>query len=216
MKTYPKGESVKIAKNFKSTEFDCKGKNCCTETPIDEELVEILQKVREHFGVAVTVNSGYRCPVHNSRVSGASKTSNHMKGLAADIKIKGVHPARIARYVESLNVKGRIGCYTYDEKNSGFVHIDTGKKKSRAYYTEDNVKYDTVDTFSPVIRKGARGRVVKVIQRKLAALGYYHDDIDGVAGEITEEAITRFNDIHGRPKDAVWGAKCWEEAFPIK
>lgn len=216
MNTYLKGKPVKLSANFKSTEFDCHGKGCCTATPIDEELVEILQKVREHFGTAVTVNSGYRCPVHNKNVGGASKTSNHMKGMAADIKIKGVHPVRIARYLETLNVKGRIGCYTWDGGNSGFVHIDTGEKKSRAYYTEDNVKYDTVKTFSTVVRRGSRGRVVKVVQRKLAALGYYHDDIDGVAGELTEEAITRFNDLHGRPKDSVWGPKCWEEAYPAK
>lgn len=216
MKTYEKGKAVKLSKNFKSTEFDCHGKGCCTETPIAEELVEILQKVRDHFGAAVTVNSGFRCPVHNANVGGASKTSYHMKGMAADIKIKGVHPVRIARYVESLNFNGRIGCYTYDEKNSGFVHIDTRGRKSRAYYTEDNVKYDTVDTLSPVIKKGSNGRVVTVIQRKLAALGYYHDKIDGKCGNNTAKAITLFNFMHGRPQDAVWGPKCWNEAFPIE
>lgn len=214
MKIYPKGKVVQLAKNFKSTEFDCKGKGCCTETPIDEELVEILQKVREHFGVSVTVNSGYRCKVHNSRVSGASKTSYHMKGLAADIAVKGVHPVRVARYLETLNVKGRIGCYTYNNSGSGFVHVDTGLKKSRAYYTEDNVKYSTVTTFSPYIKKGSKGRVVKVVQRKLAALGYYTDSIDGKCGKNTAKAITIFNSVHGRPNDAVWGPKCWNEAFP--
>lgn len=216
MKTYPKGKPVQLAKNFKSTEFDCHGKGCCSETPIDEELVEILQKVRDHFGVSVTVNSGHRCPIHNSRVSGASKTSYHMKGMAADIAVKGVHPVIVARYLETLNVNGRIGCYTYSSDNSGFVHVDTRGKKSRAYYTEDNVQYDNVSTFSLVIRKGSKGRVVKVIQRKLATLGYYTDSIDGKCGNNTTKAITTFNLMHGRPQDAVWGSKCWNEAFPIK
>lgn len=201
MKTYPKGEPVKIAKNFKSTEFDCKGKNCCVETPIDEELVEILQKVRDNFKSAVTVNSGYRCPVHNARVGGASKTSNHMKGLAADIKIKGVHPVRIARYLETLNVKGRIGCYTYDEKNSGFVHIDVADKKSRAFYTENNTDYDNVSNFQPVLKKGVRGKEVIVAQRILKEMGYYNGSIDGIFGTGTEQALSQF---------------FWEQAFPIK
>lgn len=216
MKTYQKGKPVKLSANFKSTEFDCHGKGCCTETPIDEELVEILQKVREHFDTAVTVNSGYRCPVHNKNVGGASKTSNHMKGMAADIKIKGVHPVRIARYLETLNVKGRIGCYTYDEKNTGFVHVDTGAKKSRAYYTENNKDYENVSALCPKIRKGDSGRVVIVIQRKLKSLGHYMGSIDGKCGPKTAEAITLFNFYHGRPKDSVWGPKCWEEAYPAK
>lgn len=216
MKTYAKGKAVKLSKNFKSTEFDCHGKGCCSETPIDEELIIILQKVRDHFGVSVTVNSGYRCPVHNKNVGGASKTSYHMKGMAADIVVKGVHPVRVARFIDTLNVNGRVGCYTWDDTGKGFVHVDVRGKKSRAYYTENNVKYDTVETFSPVIRKGSNGRAVKVIQKKLAALGYYTDDIDGKCGDNTVEAITRFNDLHGRKNDASWGPKCWEEAFPIK
>ena len=215
MKTYKKGVAVNVAKNFKSTEFDCHGKNCCTETPIDETLVEILQKVRNHFGVSVTVNSGYRCPVHNANVGGASKTSNHMKGTAADIVVKGVHPVRVARYLEAINVNGRIGCYTYSDSGSGFVHVDTCGKKSRAYYTEDNSHYDTVGAFSTVVKKGSKGRVVKVVQRKLAALGLYTDTIDGISGANTEKAIIKFNALYGRQNDAVWGAKCWGEAFPI-
>lgn len=216
MKTYKKGVATKLAPNFKSTEFDCHGKGCCTETPIDEKLVEILQKVRDNFKAPVTVNSGYRCPVHNSRVSGASKTSNHMKGLAADIAIKGVNPVRIARYLESLGVEGRIGCYTYNGGNSGFVHVDTRGKKSRAYYTEGNVKYDTVTTLSPIIKRGSKGRAVKVVQRKLAALGYYRDTIDGIAGKNTEAAIEEYNKLHETQNGGVWDIECWNIAFPTK
>jgi hypothetical protein len=32
---YSKGQGVQLSKNFKSTEFDCHGKGCCTETLID-------------------------------------------------------------------------------------------------------------------------------------------------------------------------------------
>lgn len=214
MKTYVKGKATRLSKNFKSTEFDCKGKGCCTETPIDEELISIVQKVREHFGVSVKVNSGYRCQVHNARVSGASKTSYHMKGMAADIVVKGVHPVRVARYMESLGVSGRIGCYTYDD-GKGFVHIDTRGKKSRAIYTENNTDYDTVSNFRPVIRKGAKGRAVIVVQRRLKEKGYYHSKIDGKCGPGMEQAIIQYNASQGRMNDASWGPKCWNEMFPM-
>lgn len=215
MKTFEKGKAVKLSKNFKSTEFDCKGKGCCTETPIDEELISILQKVREHFGKPVNVNSGYRCRIHNGRTSGASKTSQHMNGKAADIHIEGVHPVCIARYADSLDVNGRIGCYTYGDDGKGFVHIDTRGKKSRAIYTEKNTDYDTVSNFRPVIRKGAKGRAVIVVQRRLKEKGYYYSKISGKCDSCTEQAIIQYNASQGRMNDASWGPKCWNEMFPI-
>ncbi len=49
----------------------------------------VLQPVREGYGVAVKVNSGYRAPEVNAAVGG-SRTSDHCKGQAADIEIPGV------------------------------------------------------------------------------------------------------------------------------
>lgn len=219
MPKYKKGVPVRLSKNFKSTEFDCHGKDCCTETPIHEDLVEILQKVRNHFGVAVTVNSGYRCPAHNANVSGASKTSYHMKGMAADIAVKGVHPVIVARYIDTLNVNGRVGCYTWNDTGSGFVHVDvrgaTGGKKTCAFYTENNKDYDNEPNFHPIIKRGTKGREVIVVQRRLKVLGYYSKSIDGICGSGTEKAIIQFNADNGRENDKVWGTKCWNEAFPI-
>lgn len=219
MPKYKKGVPVRLTKNFKSTEFDCHGKGCCTETPIHEYLVDILQKVRNHFDVSVTVNSGYRCPVHNESVGGASKTSYHIKGMAADIAVKGVHPVIVARYLDTLDINGRIGCYTYDDIGSGFVHVDVrgtvGGMKTRAFYTENNVDFDTVPHFHPSIKRGTKGREVIVVQRRLKALGYYNNEIDGKCGPGMETAILKFNEDHGRKKDASFGPKCWNEAFPI-
>ena len=44
----------------------------------------MLDPLREWYGKPITVNSGYRCPELNVAVKG-SKTSQHMKGEAADI-----------------------------------------------------------------------------------------------------------------------------------
>lgn len=214
MRTTNKGKAEMLSKNFRSTEFDCHGKGCCTETPIDEDLIEILQKVREHFGVPVSISSGYRCPVHNSRVGGASKTSYHMQGKAADIVVKGVHPVRVARYVDTLDVNGRVGCYTWDAQGGGFVHVDVRGKKSRAIYTENNTDYDTVPHFHPVIKRGVTGRAVAVVQRWLKAKEFYFAKIDGKCGPGMEHAILLYNAAQGRFNDSAWGPKCWAEAFP--
>ena len=50
-----------------------------------EALVEqVLDPARERLGKAVTVNSGFRCPVHNKAVGGVYN-SQHVSGLAADV-----------------------------------------------------------------------------------------------------------------------------------
>ena len=121
IKTYTKGEAVQLSKNFKSTEFDCHGNNCCLTTSIDSKLVEYLQKIRDHFGKSVHINSGYRCKTHNASVGGASK-SNHMDGEAADIRIDGVKPIEIAQYAEHIGMLG-IGVYSWG------VHVDTRTSK---------------------------------------------------------------------------------------
>lgn len=118
---YVKGKATQLSTNFKSIEFDCHGSGCCSETLIDEKLVNYLQKIRNHFGKAVNINSGYRCKKHNASVGGASK-SNHMDGEAADIRINGITPLEVAQYAESIGVLG-IGVYSWG------VHIDTRTSK---------------------------------------------------------------------------------------
>ena len=113
-------------KHFKRSEFKCKcGK--CGGFPVepDEDLVELLEKIRNHFGAAVTITSGVRCKTHNTNVGGAS-SSQHLKGTAADIKVKGVKPETVASYAETLLTgTGGIGRY------STFTHVDTRSTKSR-------------------------------------------------------------------------------------
>lgn len=61
-------------------------------TPSDTVVVNllclarnILQPLRDHFRVPLTINSGYRCPALNRAVGGVAN-SQHMTGEAADIK----------------------------------------------------------------------------------------------------------------------------------
>jgi hypothetical protein len=100
-------------------------------TPDDEALEnlktlceKILQPVREHFGKSVTVNSGYRSPESNAAVGG-SKTSDHCKGMAADIEIVGVANADLAQWImDNLEYTQLIlEFYTPGIPDSGWVHV---------------------------------------------------------------------------------------------
>ena len=68
VKDFVKGDRVQISTNFVSTEFDCHGVGCCNSTPIDYDLIKILQNVRTHFNKPVTVNCGYRCQIGRAHV----------------------------------------------------------------------------------------------------------------------------------------------------
>jgi peptidoglycan hydrolase-like protein with peptidoglycan-binding domain len=125
IKTYKKGSSEQLSTNFKAREFDCQGRGCCSTTPIDEKLVAYLQQIRTHFGKPVYVTA-YRCKTHNAKVANAAPNSYHCYGQAADFHIDGVAPAEIAKYAESIGIKG-IGLY------DTFVHIDTRTSKSFWY-----------------------------------------------------------------------------------
>lgn len=130
VKTYKKTDTTKLSTNFKASEFACKGNGCCSTIKIDEQLVTYLQKIRNHFKKSVTINSGYRCSKHNKAVGGATN-SRHTKGQAADIVVKDVKPAEVAKYAESIGILG-IGLYETD-KDGYFVHVDTRTSKSFWY-----------------------------------------------------------------------------------
>jgi hypothetical protein len=84
----------------------------------------VLQPVREHFGKSVTVNSAYRSPESNAAVGG-SKTSDHCKGMAADIEIVGVANADLAQWImDNLEYTQLIlEFYTPGIPDSGWVHV---------------------------------------------------------------------------------------------
>lgn len=57
-----------------------------------------LQAIRDGLGKPVIVSSGYRCPYLNNAIGG-SKTSAHMKGLAADINVPGMTPLDLSIWI---------------------------------------------------------------------------------------------------------------------
>ena len=120
----------RLAPDFKVRELRCKDGS--DEILVDEALTVVLQCIREHFGKAVTITSGYRTPAHNAKVGGA-KSSQHLLGRAADIRVQGVSVEDVAAYTESLMPDwGGIGRYPVKAgRAAGWVHLDTRAEKAR-------------------------------------------------------------------------------------
>jgi len=85
---------------------------------------KVLQPVRDHYGKGVKVNSAYRSPESNAAVGG-SKTSDHCKGMAADIEIPSVANADLAQWImDNLEYTQLIlEFYTPGIPDSGWVHV---------------------------------------------------------------------------------------------
>ena len=221
MKTYNRGKAVKLSSYFISTEFDCKCGKCST-TYIDEKLVMYLQSIREHFGKPVTITSGYRCPTHNASAAvGGAKNSYHVRGQAADIVVSGVEPKEVAKYAESIGVKG-IGVY------SSFTHIDTRTTKyfwydggasnvssfggSTINPSNNTTKQELTTTNKivisfPNLQRGNKNAFVRVAQ---ALLGI---SVDGVYGKQTELAVYNFQKKKGLAADKKIGKDTWKALF---
>jgi hypothetical protein len=95
-----------------------------TPTPeVEKNLTLLVEKVldplRKLSGKPITVNSGYRCPELNKAVGG-SKTSDHVKGFAADItggsKEENERLFYLIKY--NFNFKQLI-----NEKDFSWVHV---------------------------------------------------------------------------------------------
>ena len=116
---------MKITKHFNSTEFDCRDGhkyplNWCW--PKLHPLCEALEIIRAITGKTMTINSGYRTEIYNRKVGG-SKNSQHIQGMAADFKLKGISPKRLFPILDRLQKLGVIprgGLHAY----STFTHLD--------------------------------------------------------------------------------------------
>lgn len=86
--------------------------------------VNVLQPVRDHFARGVKVNSGYRSPDVNARVGG-SRTSDHTRGMAADIEIPGVPNHELAEWIKANLPFTQVilEFYTQGIPDSGWVHV---------------------------------------------------------------------------------------------
>lgn len=184
IKTYTKSVSTKLSTNFNVSEFACHGSGCCASVKIDEQLVTYLQKIRDHFGKPVTINSGYRCATHNRAVGGATN-SYHTYGRAADIVVDGVAPAEVAKYAESIGIKG-IGLYE-TVKDGYFVHIDT--RTSKSFWYGQSSAYRS--TFGGAVADSSEYSLKQFVMDVQMACGAA---VDGIAGaETLSKTVTLSN-----------------------
>lgn len=99
-----------LSPHFTRRELQCPH---CRECFIRPRLLTVLEAIRDALRAPLPIRSGYRCPVHNHAVGGATN-SQHVMGAAADLP-HGLVPITLAAR------SGAIGIGTFD----GYaVHVD--------------------------------------------------------------------------------------------
>ena len=79
-------------------------------TPPNEVLMNLrrlalfLEDVRKALDKPIHINSAYRSPEANEKVGG-KPTSQHCRGTAADIKVKGMTPDQVVRAIIKAGLK---------------------------------------------------------------------------------------------------------------
>ena len=91
--------------------------------------INVLEPLRVIIGKPIIVSSGYRCPRVNKAAKG-SKTSQHMQGMAADIKVKGMTPEQV---FQKITTSGLVfdQCIQEFASKGGWVHISYDSKRLR-------------------------------------------------------------------------------------
>lgn len=97
---------------------------------IQRLIAEVLDPLREAYGKPIRVTSGFRSPELNKAVGG-SKTSDHMKGCAADIVGTPNTKGENKKLFELVQRLGLSYDQLIDEKGFRWVHVSYREGNNR-------------------------------------------------------------------------------------
>lgn len=90
----------------------------CKRMEMDSLFMNKLDAIREECGFPFRVTSGYRCPVHNAKVSSTGERGPHTTGRAIDIAAPTSHMRLAIMEAAQRRLFRRFGIA------KTFIHID--------------------------------------------------------------------------------------------
>ncbi len=99
----------------------------------------VLQPIRDHFGVPIRVSSGYRSPALNKAVNG-SPASFHSHGTAADIEFKNADDGKLIDIFHFVYDQLPFTELIAEELPNGWIHVALAKGREQ----ENQLKYKLV------------------------------------------------------------------------
>ena len=98
--------------------------------------VNVLEPLRNHLGVPVYINSGYRCPRLNALVGGVAK-SQHQYGQAVDIRVwNKEHGDKIFAYLKTNKYVSKALYERSKSSGARWIHVAVAAVPVR-YFNSD-------------------------------------------------------------------------------
>lgn len=105
-------------KFFKLSEFACKH---CGQNMMNPGFIDKLDAIRKEVGFPLRVTSGYRCPLHNQKVSSTGPNGPHTTGRAVDLAVDRERALKLL----AAALKGGFTGFGIQQKGSErFIHLD--------------------------------------------------------------------------------------------
>ncbi len=153
---------MKLSNNFSLSEFtdsNTAERRGIDNSPTAEHIhnmvalcENVLQPLRERVGKSIRISSGYRSEALNEAIGG-SKTSEHSKGMAADIKliVGGVNQSQILyNTIIAMDIPFRQMIWEFgDDDTPNWVHVsfnpnDNKRQCLKAYKENGRTKYKSI------------------------------------------------------------------------
>lgn len=106
----------------------------CGQMKMDGEFMLKMVALRDLLGFGLPVSSGYRCPVHNVRVSSTGDDGPHPTGKATDIVISRARATQVVRAALEMNFRG-IGIKQHGPDGGRIIHLDTLPRPDQILWT---------------------------------------------------------------------------------
>ena len=121
---------TKYSEHFSEDELRCK---CgCDYIGMNVEFMEDLEKLREIVAAPIYLNSAYRCPTHNNKVSSTGLNGPHTTRKAVDIRCS----AKMAHLVLDAALAAGFSGSGGNQKgvhSTRFIHVDTIESDGRPW-----------------------------------------------------------------------------------
>ena len=116
---------------FKRENFACRH---CGENRQQTDFVDQLDELRARCGFPLIVTSGYRCPVHNSKVSSTGTTGPHTTGRAVDFGVDREKATTVLALALAMPVFRGFGV---NQKGASgrFIHLDAINRPTRTIWS---------------------------------------------------------------------------------
>lgn len=117
---YKKEDFHQLCFGLTSKEFGCGCRAAfCRHIVVSNKLISAYQKFRNVINLPLTINSGYRCAMHNYIVGGVP-LSYHLTGRAIDISLKNLNHLT----TNDIEYLARTSGFSYVQFYKSFVHLD--------------------------------------------------------------------------------------------